>query len=213
MYISANTFLWIQAAINFVFLLIMIRLVYTVAPIAFFRAQKLPFVPTGKYVAKTLKRAGVLDTVDSLVDLGSGDGQFIQHVQRYYPNITYYGVELRGILHWLATMRFKYSIRRSIRLLPMPILQQGDMFNFDLTKVDAVTGFWLPEFAEKLLPKFIADLREGSVIVSYMFPLALSNEQQRIFSRQIIICTPWWRGVTKRDAVYVYTKRFSKESA
>jgi hypothetical protein len=45
------------------------------------------------------------------------------------------------------------------------------MFGYDLTDVDAVVGWWVPDFAQKLLPKLKQECKSGCVVATYMFAL------------------------------------------
>lgn len=205
MSLMAQYIVWLQLTTNIIFLVLLLRVFYNILPVVFLRSQALPFVPTNKRVVRMIVSTGVLKNARRVVDMGCGDGQCIQRVQRAYPRAQYTGIEWKPVLAQLAKWRLRYSPIGRLRRLPQPDIQQGDMFAYNLSQTDAVIGFWVPEFAKRLVPKCIEELPEGAVIISNLFALPLSHDEQKLFSHQTIITSPWW-SFTK-DKVHIYTKR------
>lgn len=114
-------------------------------------------------VDRMLETAGVSKD-DVVYDLGCGDGRFpITAAKRYGCRSV--GVEIDSKL--VAKARKNVADNGLEGLVE---IREGDLFDVDLRPATVVTLYLLPEINVKLIPQF-KQLRPGSRIVSYLFPM------------------------------------------
>lgn len=157
-------------------------------------AQDKPFEPTvgqaGKdvvwvpspdaLVEKMLDMARVTAN-DVVLDLGSGDGKTVIAAARRGARA--FGVEYNPDMVALSRQRIQ-----SAGVARLATIDQGDLFEADLSKATVITMFLLPDINLKLRPK-ILDLRPGTRIVSNSFTMGEweEDESQRVTEN----CTSW----------------------
>lgn len=155
-----------------VHVLLIIYLLYIVVrlwPVLLYAKQPLPYVPITPAAAKLLANLPELAKPHTIIDLGCGTGTLLAGVARSRPDAELIGIDIKSSLVTLATWRSKFWKNR-------PRLLVGDMFTYDLTSVDAIVGWWVPMFGERLLPKLKAECKSGCVVAVYMFPLPQDPE-------------------------------------
>lgn len=184
----SNWYIWVHIAINLVLLAFLIRITFRMALFVLGYRRTLPFVPTSQRSIKTIINSGALQDRKRIVDLGCGNGTMIAAFAKAYPDATFVGVESNGLLVWSARLRFLFWKKK-------PTIVKGDMFAYPVGDADAIVGFWISGFTERLLPKFERECAPGTVIVSNVFRLP-SSEQ---FAEQQLL-------VGKRK-VYIYRKQ------
>ena len=124
-----------------------------------------PFVPTPQDVVEEMLAVARVSARDIVYDLGSGDGRIVITAAKLFgargvgieidPDLVRDSIadaELAGVSHLVRFCR-------------------GDIFAADISQATVVTLFMLPEFNRKLLPKLLAELRPGTRIVAYKYPL------------------------------------------
>ncbi len=136
------------------------------ASFAYAAIQGAPWVPTRKPDIDRLLRLLDLKPDQKFVELGCGDGRVsLAIAKRTHAQVT--GIEL-SLAQWLiATMRgfLSPSFRKS------GLFIFGNVFSQDLSKYDAVYLFLMPDTYAKLRPKFERELRTGSRVISYVWPI------------------------------------------
>lgn len=152
-------------------------LIYRLWPVVRYAKQPLPFVPIPKHIAKAIAQLPELKDKKSIVDLGCGRGHLLTVLHSQLPLAKLFGVEQNAQL---------------IKNLTGVTIVQGDMFTYDISTIDAIVGWWVPKFCDRLITKFIQECKPGCVIISYMFPLPVHP----LFTQQII--------KIKKDVIYVY---------
>lgn len=152
-------------------------LIYRLWPVVRYAKQPLPFLPIPHHIAKAVAQLPELDNKKRIVDLGCGRGHLLLAIRRYHPTAKLFGVEYNPKL---------------VKRLPGVIITQGDMFSYDISTIDAIVGWWVPKFCERLVPKFVAEAKPGCVIVSYMFRLPAHP----VLSERIV--------KLKKETIYVY---------
>lgn len=140
-----------------------IFVIFLTAAVAGMKAA--PYVPTfQRDVRRMLKLAGVKPD-ELVVDLGAGDGRFLITAAREF-GATGVGYEI-SLLPWLiAQIRIAVAkLRRQVRV------SYKDFYRVSLRDANVVTCFLTPMAMKKLEPKFQAELRPGTRVVSYAFKL------------------------------------------
>lgn len=101
---------------------------------------------------------------DVFYELGSGDGRIV--VAAALRGAKAYGVEIDRLRVWYSRLWV-----RLLRLSQNAQIIHQDFFKVNLSKADIICLFLLPETNEKLTKKFKKELKKGTKIISYAFPL------------------------------------------
>lgn len=164
----------------------------------------MPYVPTpSRGIKKMVEVSAILDSAKqdtevNAIDLGAGTGKMLFHIAKNTPcNVHLYGIEHSRVLYFFSKLRLYFSPRKNrITLL------YGDWSSVFLGEFDYVFLFLTSTGFRALLPKFKAELKGGSVIVSYLFKLSRDSEIQDIFDEREIR----WK---KKHKIFVYKKKTS----
>ena len=142
-----------------------------------------PWVPTWK---KDIERA--MDLVEltpeqTFYDLGCGDGRVVfKFVKKY--KCKGIGVEMAVPVYAIAKIRSFFYKNTKIIL--------GNLFTTDLSEADVIFLFGMPDkLGDKLIEKFKKELKPGTQVISYVFPLK-KMEPVKIDKQE------------KRSALYLY---------
>jgi SAM-dependent methyltransferase len=146
-----------------------------------FRTQ-VPYYPSGRRVWDAV--AGQLPAGRPLrvIDIGSGFGGLVLALARRRPDCEVSGIELAP-LPWLASRLRAWAGRSRARFL------RGDYDKLDFADYDAVFAYLSPAAMEALWRKAEAEMRPGSVLLSYEFTIAGREPDQRLVtpdSRKIL---------------------------
>jgi SAM-dependent methyltransferase len=125
-----------------------------------------PYVPTPwVIVQEMLKLADVRDE-DVVYDLGSGDGRLVITAAKRF-GARGVGVELQTELVEMARAGAEHEgVADRVKFV------QGDLFETDIRSASVVMLYLLPRFVTRLVPRFRAELKAGTRIVSHDYPLA-----------------------------------------
>jgi hypothetical protein len=103
---------------------------------------------------------------DYLMDLGSGDGRIVITAAKRF-GARGVGVELQTELVDMARIGAKHEgVADRVKFV------QGDLFETDIKEASVVMLYLLPRFVTRLVPRFRAELKVGTRIVSHDYPLA-----------------------------------------
>lgn len=131
-----------------------------------------PWVPTPyKAVNKMLKNAN-LETGDTLYDLGCGDGRIVHLAAKKY-GVNAVGFELSPLIYFMAKIR-------SLCLNSKAKIKFKNFKNYDLSQADVITCYLMPNFLERLKPKFKSELKKEVQIISYAFNIKGWKEIKKI---------------------------------
>ena len=124
-----------------------------------------PYVPTPWVIVDEMLKLADVRADDVVYDLGSGDGRLvIAAAKRYQARGV--GVELQPELVELARSGAKKEdVADRVKFV------QGDLFETDIREASVVMLYLLPQFVMRLVPRFLAELRPGTRIVSHDYPL------------------------------------------
>lgn len=153
-----------------------------------------PFVPIDSAGVDAMARASKIVGNERVVDIGSGWGTIIFALLDRYPKLQVTGIEINPFLHLFAKLRgWLFHQSSSYQLF------RGDAANFSFEAYEVVFLFMLSPFVDRVLvPKFEKELKSGTRVVSYVFPM-----QSKAFTEEkISMNSQGWR-----NAVYVYTKK------
>lgn len=130
-----------------------------------------PFVPTPmKAVRKMLKISG-LKKGDKVYDIGCGDGRVV-YLAANEHKADAIGFELSPFVYTLAKIRqFFWRSKAKVKF--------ANFKTHDLSDADVIFCYLLPETLIKLEPKLTKELKPGTKIISYAFPIATWQEVKK----------------------------------
>lgn len=139
------------------------------APLA--RAASSPDEPFSFYfptpdasVQRMLELARVTAT-DFVIDLGSGDGRIVLTAAQRY------GARGLGVDIDKALVEQSNAEAQRRKLADKVRFEHGDVMNADISRATVITLFLMPGLIARLQPRFLAELKPGTRIVTHEFPL------------------------------------------
>ena len=124
-----------------------------------------PYVPTPWVIVDAMLGLAEIRADDVVYDLGSGDGRLVITAARRFGSRGV-GIELQPELVELANAGAKKEgVADRVKFI------QGDLFETDIREATVVTLYLLPRFVTRLVPRFLAELKPGTRIVSHDYPL------------------------------------------
>lgn len=132
----------------------------------------LPFVTTPPWAIDWLTANLQLKSNDRFYELGCGDARVIAGLAKKFPDARFTGIEIQWWPYLLARWRTR-------KFTNVQILH-GDVFRQQLGVATVVYGFYITKFAPKIADKLRQELRPGTRVFSFGFPLAGWAEQTRI---------------------------------
>jgi hypothetical protein len=145
-----------------------------------FRTQ-VPYYPSGRRVWEEVARL-LPDRPLRIVDIGSGLGGLVLDLARRRPDCDVTGIELAP-LPWLASSLRARAKRSRARFL------RGDYERLDFGQYDVIFAYLSPAAMGALWRKAAAEMRPGSVLLSYEFAIAEREPDRRVVttdSRKIL---------------------------
>lgn len=149
-----------------------------------------PYVPSPRKIIKQMLEMSEVKDGERAVDLGSGTGRIVIPAAKKYKNNLIVGIDKSFFLRLVTKLRliFHPLINKRVQIL------NQDFFNADIASYDVIFCFLTPEAIRLLTPKFKL-LKNGSRIISYMFPL----EDTQCFKEVI-------QHISAKDSIYYYLK-------
>jgi len=151
-------------------ILILFELVFS-ASIAIYAVSMLysqlkgaPYVPSNqKEIEELLKLAG-LKPKQLMIELGSGDGRVLRTAVKNYK-VQGIGIDVNPVLNSWATFLAKRQKLLNIKFI------SKNIFDYDLSKADAIYLFLMPELIDKLENKFNHEIRPKTIVISHGFEI------------------------------------------
>ncbi len=125
-----------------------------------------PWVPTWKKDMDRVRRLLNLQEGERCVELGCGNGRISRDLAKTTEAQEIVGVEL-SLLQWMVAnlqSRLDGSASKTSFIL-------GNAFKHDLSEYDAVYMFLMPATYKKIQHKLEKELKPGSRVVSYVWPI------------------------------------------
>ena len=122
-----------------------------------------PFVPTEGTVIRQMIEAAQLRDGQNVLDLGCGDGRVLMAALQK-RDIQATGIEINPLISFFARFRLR------MRGMKAKIIH-GNFFALSLREADVIFCYLFPRVMQRLEQKFTAELRRGSTVVSYCFPI------------------------------------------
>jgi SAM-dependent methyltransferase len=150
-----------------------------------------PYVPTPWVIVDEMLKLAEIRADDIVYDLGSGDGRLVITAAKRFK-ARGVGIELQPELVELARAgAVKDGVADRVKFV------QGDLFETDIREASVVTLYLLPRFVTRLVPRFLAELRPGTRIVSHDYPLVPWRPDKElsmdVAEKEFISGTTWTR--------------------
>jgi precorrin-6B methylase 2 len=124
-----------------------------------------PYVPTPTVIVDRLLDMGSVSAKDYLIDLGSGDGRIVITAAKKLGTRGH-GIDIQDKLVALANQNAAAEgVADKVKFV------RGDIMEADLSQASIITTYLLPSTITKLVPKFLAELKPGTRIVSHDYPI------------------------------------------
>ena len=124
-----------------------------------------PYVPTPEAIVDRLLDMGAVGGKDYLIDLGSGDGRIVITAAKKF-GARGHGIDIQEKLVALANQNaVNDGVADKVKFV------RGDIMEADLSQASVITTYLLPSTITKLVPKFLAELKPGTRIVSHDYPI------------------------------------------
>ena len=123
-----------------------------------------PWVPTPRKVVRTVLREMDLRPGQVFYDLGAGDARSLIEAKKMQPELRLIGCEIAPAVFAWGKLRLLLSGTRAD-------FHFRSAFTTDLHDADALFLYLFPGMLGKLVPKFDAELRPGTRVVSVVFPI------------------------------------------
>ncbi|MCX7960227.1 MAG: class I SAM-dependent methyltransferase [Burkholderiales bacterium] len=128
--------------------------------------ERAPFITTPEEVVERMLELAGTGAGDVVMDLGSGDGRIVIAAARRF-GARGIGVELDPRLVALARENAtRAGVAERVEIV------HGDVLRTDISRATVVTLYLLPSLIDQLQPRFLAELRPGTRIVSHAFAMA-----------------------------------------
>jgi SAM-dependent methyltransferase len=122
-----------------------------------------PFITTPEEVVVRMLELAATRASDLVVDLGSGDGRIVIAAAQKF------GARGLGIELDPALVEKSRARARDAGVADRVSFVEGDVLAADLSRASVVTVYLLPGLIDRLQPRFLAQLRPGTRIVSHAF--------------------------------------------
>jgi SAM-dependent methyltransferase len=162
--------MWILFLVGFIFL----------GSLAYASHAGAPWVPTWKKDFERIIKLANLKSGETFIELGCGNGRVCRAVAKRSGTpslikegagggrteaVSVIGVELSLLQFLIAQLQVKLSGLKNIQM------KLGNAFHQDLSKMDVVYMFFLPETYEKIRGKLEKELKPGARVIAYVWPI------------------------------------------
>lgn len=124
-----------------------------------------PWWKTYKKTGRAVIRLAKISSKDTVFELGSGDAEFLLLTARTV-GAKCVGVEIDLLRHIIARTRVKLG-----HLENKVSLKKKSFYDEDISSASVIYVYLIPRVLKKLTPKFKKELKKGTRIVSYVYPI------------------------------------------
>jgi predicted RNA methylase len=126
-----------------------------------------PWWRTNRKVARAMCKLAEVGENDVVYDLGSGDGTTLIVAAKEF-GARGVGIEIDPLRYFISSM-----LLRSNRLSDKVRIIRRNFFDVNISEASVVFVYLVPKALNRLLPKFNKELKKGTRIVSYKYPINL----------------------------------------
>ncbi len=126
-----------------------------------------PWWRTNKKTARAMCRLAKINKNDIVYDLGSGDGTALITAAKEF-GAKGAGIEIDPLRALISTLMI-YIIRVQDKVT----IRRKNFFDVDISEASVVFVYLVPRVLEKLKPKFLKELKPGTLVISYRYKMNL----------------------------------------
>ena len=124
-----------------------------------------PWWKTSKETAQAVCKLARITSKDILYELGSGDAEMLLFAAKEY-DAKCTGIEIDPARHFVAQIRVKLNgLSDKLKLI------KDNFFNVDISPATVVFIYLVPNAIKRLMPKLKKELKPGTRIVSFRYPM------------------------------------------
>jgi len=173
--------LWWIVNIFLLFIIILLLLL-----LSMFWPPDSPWAPwwrTNKKTAHAACKLANISSKDTVYELGSGDGTFLSVAAKDF--------EARGVGIEIDPLRFMIStlMIHIIRVQDKIKIVRKNFFDVNISKATVVFVYLVPKALRRLKPKFLKELKSGTLLVSFRYkvnlPLVVYDKTNDIYLYEI----------------------------
>lgn len=150
-------------AVN-IFLLLMIGFLFLL--LSMFWPPDSPWAPwwrTNKKVARAMCRLAKVNKKDVVYDLGCGDGMALNIAAKEF-GASGVGIEIDPLRYLFSQIRFKLNgLDKKIKII------KKNFHDVDISSATVIFVYLVPNALNKLKPKFLKELKRGTLLVSFRY--------------------------------------------
>ncbi len=170
------TLWWI---INIVLLLIIIFLLVLLSWVWPPDSPWAPWWRTNKKVARAMCRLAKVGKKDVVCDLGCGDGTALSIAAKEF-GARGVGIEIDPLRYLFSKLRFRLNgLDEKVRII------KKNFHHVNISSASVVFVYLVPKALERLRPKFLKELRSGTLLVSFRYktnlPLVAYDKANNIY--------------------------------
>ncbi len=138
-----------------------------------------PWWKTYKDAGMRIIKLAAITKKDTVYELGSGDGEFLLLCARQ-TGAKCVGIEIDPLRHVVANIRLKTG-KHGLDVT----FKKKTFYDEDLSGATVVYVYLIPRVLKKILPKLKKELKKGTRVVSYRYPMDLKlvkeDKEHRLF--------------------------------
>ena len=124
-----------------------------------------PWVPAWKKDLPRIFKLAQLKRGEIFYDLGCGNGKVVLYANKYF-NAKAVGLEISLPLYFVCKIRQLFNFNENLKF------KYKNLYKENLSDADAVYLFGMPDKMEKIRRKLEKELKPGSRVISYVFPVS-----------------------------------------
>lgn len=126
-----------------------------------------PWWRTDKNKARAMCRLGKIDKNDVIYDLGCGDATALIIAAKEF-GARGVGIEIDPLRVFISKLRIKFNnLSKAIKII------RKNFFNEDLSPATVIFAYLVPRALERLKPKLLEELKQGTLLVSFRYKISL----------------------------------------
>lgn len=126
-----------------------------------------PWWRTDRKTARAMCRLAKISKKDTIYDLGSGDGTTLIVAAKEF-GAKGVGIEIDPLRYLFSKIRFKIDrLDKKIKII------RKNFYDVNLSDASVVFVYLVPRVLEKLKPKFLKELKKGTLLVSFRYKINL----------------------------------------
>lgn len=126
-----------------------------------------PWWKTNKKTARAVCKLAEISSKDIIYELGSGDGTFLCIAAKEF-GAKGVGIEIDPLRYLFSKVRFKMNgLDKKIKII------RKNFYDVNLSQASVIFAYLVPKALERLRPKFLRELKKGTLLVSFRYKINL----------------------------------------